>query len=110
MCAKSKQDVTCHPDCGTFHPVRESGLKKDPISIHVNKVDIPYDIPSDGELRAVVGELRNGRAMGATGLQAEHIKVWLSDVVCKEEEQSDIGLGYKWWVFIKLHGGAYPSR
>ncbi len=31
--------------------------KKDPISIHVNKVDIPYDIPSDGELRAVVGEL-----------------------------------------------------
>jgi hypothetical protein len=48
--------------------------------------------------------------MGATGLQAEHIKVWLSDMVCKEEDQSDIGLGYKWWVFIKLHGGAYPSR
>jgi hypothetical protein len=28
--------------------------------------------------------------------------VWLSDVVRKEEEQSDVGLGHKWWVFVKL--------
>ncbi len=27
------------------------------------------------------------RAAGASRLQAEHIKVWLSDVVSKEEEQ-----------------------
>ncbi len=31
--------------------------KGDPIPIHVNKADIPDDIPSDGELRAVVREL-----------------------------------------------------
>ncbi len=49
--------------------------KGDPIPIHVNKADIPDDIPSDRELRAVVRELKNGRAAGATGLQAEHIKV-----------------------------------
>ncbi len=29
--------------------------------------------------------------MGATGLQAEHIKVWLADKVREEEEQSNIG-------------------
>ncbi len=57
--------------------------KGDPISIHVNKADIPDNIPSDGELWAVVRELQNRRAMGATGLQVEHIKVWLMDVVRK---------------------------
>ncbi len=32
----------------------------------------------------------------------EHIKVWLLDVVRKEEEQSNIGLGHKWRVFVKM--------
>jgi hypothetical protein len=76
--------------------------KGDPIPIHVNKADIPDDIPSDRELRAVVRELKNGRAAGATGLQAEHIKVWLLDAVREEEEQSNIGLGHKWRVFVKM--------
>jgi hypothetical protein len=47
----------------------------DPIPIHVDKATIPDNIPSDGELRAVVRELQNGHAAGATGLQVEHIKV-----------------------------------
>jgi hypothetical protein len=60
--------------------------KGDPIPIHVNKADIPDDIPSNGKLRAVVRELQNRRTTGATGLQVEHIKVWLMDIVHKEEE------------------------
>jgi hypothetical protein len=72
------------------------------LPIHVNKADIPDNIPTDGELQTVVRELRNGRAAGVTGLQAEHIQVWLSYIVHKEEEQSDVGLGHKWWVFVKL--------
>ncbi len=32
--------------------------KEDPIPIHVGKADIPDDIPSDGELRAIVRELQ----------------------------------------------------
>jgi hypothetical protein len=76
--------------------------KGDPITIHVDKANIPDNIPSEGELQAVVRELRNGRAAGTTGLQAEHIKVWLTDVVPEEEEQSNIRLGHKWRVFIKL--------
>jgi hypothetical protein len=55
--------------------------KGDPIPILVIKADIPDNVPSDGELKAVVRELQNGHAVGATGLQAEHIKVWLTDVV-----------------------------
>jgi hypothetical protein len=37
-----------------------------------------------------------------SGLQAEHIKVWLHDAVRKEEEDSDVGLGDKWRTFIRL--------
>jgi hypothetical protein len=49
--------------------------KGDPIPIHVDKANIPDDFPSDGELRAIVRELQNRHAAGATGLQVEHIKV-----------------------------------
>jgi hypothetical protein len=76
--------------------------KGDPIPIHINKANILDNIPSDGELWAIVRELQNGRTAGATGLQAEHIKVWLLDAVREEEEQSNIGLGQKWRVFVKM--------
>jgi hypothetical protein len=56
------------------------------IPIHVNKVIILDSVLSNQELREVVRGLRNGRAAGATRLQAEHNKVWLSDVVCQEAE------------------------
>ncbi len=46
--------------------------------------------------------LQNGRAAGASRLQAEHIKVWLTDVVHEEEEQSDVRLGEEWRIFVKL--------
>ncbi len=74
----------------------------DPLPIHVDKVDIPDGPPNNGELRNVVWGLRNGRAAGASGLQAEHIKVWLSNVMREEEEESDVGLGDKWRIFVKL--------
>ena len=76
--------------------------KGDPIPIHVNKVDIPDNIPSDGKLRDCVRALQNGRATGATGMQAKHIEVWLANAVRKEKEEGDIGLGYKWRVFVKM--------
>jgi hypothetical protein len=76
--------------------------KGDPIPIHVDKAKNPDNIPSDKELWAIVRELQNECAAGATGLQAEHIKVWLSDAVPEEEEQSNIGLEHKWRVFVKM--------
>jgi hypothetical protein len=38
----------------------------------------------------VVGELRNSRVAGATGMKAEHIKGWLANI--KREEQEDNGV------------------
>jgi hypothetical protein len=87
----------------------------EPLPIHINKVNIPDSLPSDGELRAVMRGLQNRCAAGTSRLQEEYIKVWLTDVVCEEEEQSDVGLGEKWRIFVKLmqafgSRGAYPSR
>ncbi len=47
------------------------------IPINVQPFDIPHGIPSNSEVRGVVSGLQSGRAAGVTGLQAEHIKVWL---------------------------------
>jgi hypothetical protein len=74
----------------------------EPLPIHVDKVDILDGPPSNRELRSVVRGLRNVRAAGASGLQAEHIKVWLRDAVREEEEDSDVGLGDKWCTFVRL--------
>ncbi len=73
-----------------------------PLPINVQPFDICNDIPSNLEIREVVRELRNGRATGAMGLQAEHIKVWLRDVVQEEKEQLIVGRGDKWHIFVKL--------
>jgi hypothetical protein len=74
--------------------------KGDPIPIHINKANIPDNIPSEGKLQDCMRALWNRHAAGATGLQAEHIKVWLANAVCKEEEEGDIGLGYKCQIFV----------
>ena len=78
---------------GKIPPPREN------VPIHVDKVVIPDSAPSNQELREVVRGLRNGCAAGATGLKAEHIKVWLRDVVCEEEEGEAAGL---WRTAIQL--------
>ncbi len=72
------------------------------LPINVQPFDNNDDIPSNSEIREVVRELRNGRAAGATGLQAAHIKVWLWDMVQEEKEQTSAGQGYKWHIFVKL--------
>jgi hypothetical protein len=86
--------ITCQKQA-KCHLLPRLASKGDPIPIHIDKADITNDIPSDAKLRAVVRELQNRHAAGMTGLQVEHIKVWLLDVVCKEGEQSDVGLGHK---------------
>ncbi len=72
------------------------------LPINVQPFNICNNIPSNLEIREVVRELQNGRAAGAMGLQAEHIKVWLQDVVQEEKEQSIVGRGNKWRIFVQL--------
>jgi hypothetical protein len=64
---------------------------EEPLPIHVDKANILDGPPSNWELRSVVWGLQNGRAAGASGLQAEHIKMWLRNAIHEEEEDSDVG-------------------
>ncbi len=59
----------------------------------VDPSDVPDAAPMDSELRAVVGNLRNGRAAGVTGMKAEHLKEWLADMKHKEAEDGVEGIG-----------------
>ncbi len=43
------------------------------LPFHVDPAPSPDAAPTDSELRMVVGQLRNGRAAGATGMKAEHL-------------------------------------
>ncbi len=47
--------------------------------------EISDDMPTDSELRKVVGGLWNGWATGATGMKAKHIKVWLEEIQRKDK-------------------------
>jgi hypothetical protein len=71
--------------------------------------EISDDMPTDSELRKVVGGLRNGRATGATRMKAKHIKVWLDKIQRKEKaarenpgREADPGAGHKWQILVEL--------
>ncbi len=101
--SRCKPHVSCCPDCQMRCVVRKGLLAPgEPHPIHIDKADIPDGPPRDRELRSVVWGLQNGCAVGVSGLQAEHIKVWLRDAVRKEEEDGDVGLGDKWCKFVRL--------
>ncbi len=52
----------------------------DPLPINVTPVVMNNDVPTDSKLRQVAGELTNGRAAGASGMHAKHVKEWLNGV------------------------------
>jgi hypothetical protein len=70
---------------------------------------ISNNMPTDSEIQKVGGGLRNGQAGGATGMKAEHIKVWL-DKIQREKKaamenhgrEADPGAGHKWRIFVEL--------
>ncbi len=51
-----------------------------PLTIRVDPAPVNDAAPTNGELRMAVGQLRNGRAAGATRMKAEHLKEWLANV------------------------------
>jgi Flp pilus assembly protein TadB len=52
----------------------------DPLPINVDRIEINDDAPLDEEIRIVVSELSDGRAAGASGMRAEHVKEWLRGI------------------------------
>jgi hypothetical protein len=69
---------------------------------NVDPSDVSDAAPTDSELRAVVGNLHNGCAAGATGTKADHLKEWLADVKCEEMEDGVEGIGDRWRSFVAL--------
>jgi hypothetical protein len=47
---------------------------EDPLPLHLTPVEIDDDVPTDSEIRTVAGGLTNGRAGGASGMRAKHVK------------------------------------
>ncbi len=67
-----------------------------PLPIQVGSAPVNDAAPTDGELRMVVGQLWNGRAAGAMGMKAEHLKEWLANVTQEEREDGGVeGLGHR---------------
>ena len=64
----------------------------DPIPINLQPFNIYDSVPKEPEIQVVVKAMRNGRAGGASGIKAEHMKQWLRDMM-QEEEQGQRGLG-----------------
>ena len=61
-------------------------------------------VPMDSEIRIVPGGLTNGRAGGASGMRAEHVKAWLRGILEEEdpEGQGNEGKGANWELFVEL--------
>jgi hypothetical protein len=77
----------------------------DPLPLHLTPVEIDDDVPTDSELRTVVGGLTNGRAGGALGMRAEHVKAWLRGALEEEDPKSQgnfVGHGDNWKLFVEL--------
>ncbi len=70
--------------------------------INVTPTAVHDKPPTDQEIRGVVGQLRNGHAVGATGMKAEHLKEWLHGITHEESEKGVAGEGGCWRLFVWL--------
>ena len=80
---------------------------------NVDPSEVPDAAPTDSELRAVMGKLRNCCAAGATGMKAEHLKERLADMKRKEADDGVERIGDRWRAFVTLckqSGRAEPSQ
>ena len=80
------------------------------VPLNVTPIPVPDDPPSDQEIRGVVSQLRNGRAVGATGMKAEHIKGWLRSVKREEAEDNAEGAGDRWRLCVSLIQATWETR
>ncbi len=77
--------------------------------INVTPIPVPDGTPTDHEIWEMVGKLRNGRAAGATGMQAEHLKEWLRGIKREEAADGVDGAGDRWRLFIALMQATWES-
>jgi hypothetical protein len=77
--------------------------------INVTPIPVPDGTPTDHEIWEVVGKLRNGRAAGATGMQAEHLKEWLRGIKREEAADGVEGAGDCWRLLVALMQATWKS-
>ncbi len=61
--------------------------------------------PDEGEIRAAVAELTNGRSAGVSRMWAEHLKGWLNGAKLEENPKTgpaNIGAGADWEALVQL--------
>ncbi len=83
--------------------------------INITPIPVPDKPPTDPEIQEVVAKLQNGRAVGATGMKAEHLKEWLQGIRREETEKSAEGAGDHWRLFVALvqvtwESGTVPTQ
>jgi hypothetical protein len=80
-----------------------------PLPINVTPVVIDEDVPMDGEIQHVASKLTNGRAAGASGIRAEHVKEWLHGVRWEEDPEGHgiNGAGDNWHLLVQLVQAAW---
>jgi hypothetical protein len=69
------------------------------------RAEIRDDTPDEGEIRAAVAELTNGRSAGASRMQAEHLKGWLDGAKLEENPKTgpaNVGAGVDWEALVQL--------
>jgi hypothetical protein len=77
--------------------------------INVDPIPVPDGPPMDHEIWEGVANLRNGRAAGATGMKAEHLKEWFCGVRREESEDGVEGAGDSWRLFVSLMQATWKS-
>jgi hypothetical protein len=76
-----------------------------PLPINVNRIKINNNVPLDGKIWLAAGKLSNGRAVGASGMRAGHIKEWLRGIKREEDPAGQGGIpsdGDNWRLFLWL--------
>jgi hypothetical protein len=79
--------VDLYPRCDSPGP---------PVTVNVTPIEVQDDVPTDGEIRAAVAKLTNGRSAGASHMQAEHQKEWLQGIKLEEDPETgpnNVGTG-----------------
>ena len=79
--------------------------KGDLIPINVEPTAVNDAPPGDMKIRAVVRKMNNGRAGGASKMQAEDLKHWLQGILQEEESEEDPGEdghGDNWRLLVLL--------
>jgi hypothetical protein len=59
-----------------------------PVAINVASVEDQDNVPTNGEIRAAVAKLTNGRSAGVSCMWAEHLKEWLWGVNLEEDPET----------------------